>query len=242
MLRLAAMAWYVWTATSLLQHGRDAAARDVLFQRWKMKWCAWAIDIVGLDVRIVHGAAKDVGRGRLVVANHRTPLDILAVLSLFGGHFLANHRVAKAPIVGPSTVRIGTVFVDREDRRSGAKAIRQMRSLLEDGRTVVVFPEGTTHGGDEVREFKGGAFTAAKGIDVDVVPVGLAYVPGHELTGGRTGNHVRQFMARRRTRVWVAIGDPIPMAEERRGVDEAMRVRVQELVTIARAAADRETS
>jgi hypothetical protein len=86
-----------------------------------------------------------------------------------------------------------------------------------------------------VRELKGGAFTAAKGLDIDVIPVGLAYTPGHELAGGRTGDHVRSFLARPSTPVWIAIGDPIPMSSlPTKGLEAPVRAAVQELVHVAR--------
>lgn len=240
MLRVMAWTWGVVSTAAFLERFRiGRAARDVdgLNADYKMRWVRGAVDIVGLDLRVVRGEpAPDVDRARLIVSNHRTPLDILALLSLFGGHFLANHRVARAPIVGPGAHRIGTVFVDREDRKSGVAAIRTMRRLLEQRRTMIVFPEGTTYPGDEVRPFKGGAFTAAAGLPVEVVPVGIAYTPGHEYAEGRMGSHVRSFLSRARTPTWVSIGDPIPIPADRKGFDAHVRDRVQELVHTSRRA------
>ncbi|MDQ3036843.1 MAG: 1-acyl-sn-glycerol-3-phosphate acyltransferase [Myxococcota bacterium] len=240
MLRVMAWTSGVVSWASLLERfriGQGAQDVDGLNARYKMHWVRGAVHIVGLDVHVVRGIpSPDVERGRLIIANHRTPLDILALLSLFGGYFLANHRVARAPVVGRGAHRIGTVFVDREDRKSGVAAIRTMRRLLEQKRTMIVFPEGTTFEGDEVRPFKGGAITAAGGLPVDIVPVGIVYAPGHELGSGRMGDHVRSFLGRRRTSTWVAIGDPIPVPQDRKGLDAVLRDRVQELVAEARRA------
>jgi 1-acyl-sn-glycerol-3-phosphate acyltransferase len=239
LLRVMAWTWWVVGCGTLLR--RFVRNPDAVEDYWKGVWARRVARVIGLDVRVVVGSAVwKSPRGRLVIANHRSPLDIPALMSLFGGHFLANHRVKNAPIIGVGARAIGTVFVDREDRRSGAAAIRVMRRLLERGRTLIVFPEGTTFGGDEVRPFKGGAFAAASGLDIDVVPVGIAYVPGHEFAGGTTGDHIRGFLARPRTPVWIAIGEPIPFPAQRRGAEEQFRARVQGLVSRARAAAQAE--
>jgi 1-acyl-sn-glycerol-3-phosphate acyltransferase len=237
LLRLAVWTSYILSGASALNAIFGGPERRDL--EWKRKWVRGATGIVGLDLRVTHGAGSwEHPKARLVVSNHRTPLDVVVLLSLFGGHFLANHRVSRAPIVGPGAHRIGTVFVDREDRKSGVAAIRTMRRLLEAQKTLIVFPEGTTFGGDEVRPFKGGAFTAANGLgDVDVVPVGIAYTPGHEFAGGKTGDHVRSFLGRPSTPAWVSVGEPMPLPAERKGMEDRIRASVQELVERSRRAA-----
>ena len=45
--------------------------------------------------------------------------------------------------------------------KSGAGAIRAIQHELERGQTIVLFPEGATFAGDELRPFPGGAFIAA---------------------------------------------------------------------------------
>ncbi|AKF05069.1 lysophospholipid acyltransferase family protein [Sandaracinus amylolyticus] len=230
-------AWTSWVLSCAGVIERFSRDRDAVIDDWKLRWARGMRSIVGLDPTLVHGEPSlSSERGRLIVANHRTPLDIVTLLSLFGGHFLANHKVSRAPIVGRGAHRIGTVFVDRGDRRSGAAAIRQMRALLEAKRTVIVFPEGTTFAGDEVRPFKGGAFSAAAGLQVDVVPVGIAYTPGHEYADGSLGAHVRAFLARPRTPAWVSIGEPLEMPSVRRGFEDEVRGHVQSLVERSRRA------
>jgi lyso-ornithine lipid O-acyltransferase len=202
---------------------------------WKRLWGRGAMRILGIDTHVRSELPPATpGRGRLVVANHRTPLDIAVLMSEFGGIFLANHKTKDAPIIGPAAEAVVTIFVDRDDTRSGAQAIRTMRRYLEAGRTVVVFPEGTTFAGDEVRELKGGALIAASGLDIDIVPVGLAYPPNTEFTEERLSNHARRFLSRPRTRVTIVVGEPIPAPKSRRGLEVVLRDKVQSLVDRAR--------
>ena len=242
-LRMAAMS--AWTsgivggatiAERFVSHDR----RDDLTRAYLARWVVGARSLVGMRLTVVGGdehRAPRPDRARIVIANHRTPLDVLVLMSLFSGHFLANHKTRAAPIVGHAAQKIGTVFVDREDKRSGAQAVRAMRRLLEERRTIVVFPEGTTYRGDLVRPFKGGAFVAASGMShVDVVPVGIAYPPNFEFTGGSLGAHARAFLARAQNPAWVSIGEPIAFPAQRRGVEDRLRDAVQQHVAHARAA------
>lgn len=200
-------------------------------------WAGGARRILGVDYQLVHGEVREPARARLVVANHRTPLDIIPLDLLFGGHFLANHKTRSAPVIGSAAELVGTIFVDRDDRRSGANAIRQMKRYLEAKRTVIVFPEGTTYRGDEVHPFQRGAFLAAKGLDVEIVPVGLAYPPGAEFVDQSLGEHAKGFLSRPVNRTWVSVGEPIPADAVIRD-EEVVRERVQELVERSREAAN----
>jgi 1-acyl-sn-glycerol-3-phosphate acyltransferase len=226
-------AWTSWVVLQARLRGMGPEGSHVpALQRW----ARGARRILGVDYELVHGRPPTERRARLVVANHRTPLDIIPLTTLFGGHFLANHKTRRAPVIGGAAELVGTIFVDREDKRSGAHAIRQMRRLLDEQRTVIVFPEGTTHGGDEVRPFQRGAFLAAKGLDVEVVPVGLAYPPGTEFVDPSLGQHARRFLSRPRTPTWVSIGEPMPGDAVVRD-EEAVRAKVQALVELSRRAA-----
>ena len=240
-IRLITMA--LWTPTIVSWEAVRAifwrGDRRVITDRAKHAWAIVSRRVLGVDMILVRGAMppRSTTRARLIVSNHRTPLDIVSLMWLFDGHFLANHKTRTAPVVGIAAIRMGTIFVDRDDRRSGAKAIRAMRTALEQHQSIIIFPEGTTFGGDEVRPFKGGAFLAAKGVDVDVVPIGLAYPEGTEYVGESLGQHAKRFLSREKNRVWIAIGDPEPFPDYKTA-DETIRERVQSMVEDARRAAN----
>lgn len=225
-------AWTSWVVTAARIRGLPPEGTHAAGLR---RWAVGARRILGVDFEVVHGQPSEPERARLIVANHRTPLDIIPLVLLFGGHFLANHKTRKAPVIGGAAEMVGTIFVDRDDRRSGANAIRTMKRYLEEKKTVIVFPEGTTHGGDEVRTFQRGAFLAAKGLDAEIVPVGIAYPPGAEFVEQSLGQHARGFLSRPRNRAWISIGEPLAADAVVRD-EELVRGRVQALVDGARAA------
>lgn len=193
-------------------------------------WSRWTFPLLGVQL---HRVAGDLPRRLgpfLVIANHRSPLDILVLQHLVGGVILSHHGVADFPVVGDAARATDTIFVDRADSRSGAKAIRTMRRRLREKRNVIVFPEGTTYAGDEVRPFKRGAFSSAKRMpEVSVLPVGLAYLPGHEFVDESFKSHAARLGRRRRTPVWASIGSPFAVPATP-GDEERLRDEVQRLV------------
>lgn len=194
------------------------------------RWAKWVVPMLGVDLAVVGEAPE--GGPYLVVSNHRSPIDILLGLHLVGGVVLAHDGVARIPVVGTAARANDTIFVDQSSRISGARAVRAMRNQLRRGRNVIVFPEGDTFAGDEVRPFQGGAFAAARGLDrVRVLPIGLAYDSGCEYVDEPFSAHLFRNAANRRTHVTAVIGTPRPVPA--RGEEPDVRSEVQALVDIA---------
>ncbi len=206
-----------WTAaefaaleTKLLVHrarGDTGRCSEVVAERELQRWCRGLLRIAGVELCLVGGLTPARG-GRLVIANHRSAYDIVILYALFGGSMLSRAEVAGWPIFGHAARRSQTIFVDRTSPQSGFKAIRAIREGLSRGRTVTVFPEGTTFAGDDLRPFAAGAFAAARGLDVDIVPVGLAYPCGTEYIEDAILDHLANLTGRRRLPVGVAVGPP----------------------------------
>jgi lyso-ornithine lipid O-acyltransferase len=221
-------------------------AREELRDRWMGAWCASLLGMFGVHVLSNSLPVLGRDRGHLIVANHRSTADILILLRTFGGQMVSRADLARWPLVGPGARAVGTVFVDRSDAVSGASAVRTIRTLLTKGSKVIVFPEGTTFVGDEVRSFHAGAFVAALGSGADIVPVGLAYETG---SGAAFVNesfraHLARMAAAAASRVAVCACEPIEIGEKARAADlrDRAHARVQELVAEARRLVDGETS
>jgi len=201
----------------------------------------WAKSLLKLldVVPEVDGSPTAIHKGALptlVVANHRSVLDILVVLHLFGGHLLARSDMADWPAIGVLARRAGTLFVDRDDPSSGAVAVRRMRERLRRGITVCVFPEGTTYAGDEVRPFQPGAFLAVAQEKGNVLPVGIAYDRPDAIYGDEpVMHHMKRLVRTSSIRVGVVVGTPLPAAGSSvRTLANHARREVQKLVDQAR--------
>jgi lyso-ornithine lipid O-acyltransferase len=225
-----------------LAHHRRAAAedKDTVRHLWVRRWARALLDLFAIEV-VVRGRVPPPTRkgepGRLIVANHRSAIDIGVLLATFGGTMLSRADLADWPIVGPAARAVGTVFVDRTNARSGAEAIRTIERHLADGETIAIFPEGTTFEGDDVRPFHGGAFVAAARAKASILPVGLAYPTG---SGAAFINetfmaHLARMAKSKATRMALVVGDPFAAAS-RRAADLTAQARadVGALVVAAR--------
>ncbi len=217
-------------------HKRAAGGlEDELWDGWMRRWAKGVLTIFGVRVTLDGPLPPPPCRARLVVANHRSPIDVVILLSLFGGRILSRGDLARWPVLGAAARQAGTIFVDRESRGSGARAIREIRRHLAAGDTITVFPEGGTFPGDEVRPFRAGAFVTARGLDVEVVPVGLAYPPKTEFWQESFVAHVGRVAGRPRTNVVVTIGEGSSASGRAVDVAKRMHAEVQTLTHRARA-------
>ncbi|KAA9164895.1 1-acyl-sn-glycerol-3-phosphate acyltransferase [Amycolatopsis acidicola] len=126
-------------------------------------------------------------RGTLLVANHVSWLDIVAALAVEPVGFLAKREMRQWPVLGGVAVRAGTTFIARDELRGLPFVVSDLTSLLLSGRSVLVFPEGTTWCGrcrsaDGVPggAFRRAAFQAAIDASALIRPVTFEYRQGGE--------------------------------------------------------------
>jgi lyso-ornithine lipid O-acyltransferase len=211
---------------------------DERLDAYVRSWARSLLRLLQVDLKLEAAptAFEKGNEPRLVVANHRSTVDILLMLHLFGGNLLARGDMASWPAIGALARRAGTVFVDREDPASGAAAVQRMRERMRRGITVCVFPEGTTFAGDSVREFQAGAFIAIAKEKGVVTPVGIAYETHDAIYGDEpVGRHMKRIAQARSIGVAVAVGTSFSAAGAGvRSLAERARGEVQALVGRAR--------
>ena len=205
-----------------------ATVRDA----WVGRWARALLKLFAIEV-IVDGAVppptQGRGRGRLVVTNHRSAIDIGVVLSTFGGTMVSRADLAGWPVLGAAARAVGTVFVDRASAKSGAATIRTIQKLLEEGQTINLFPEGTTFDGDEVRPFHGGAFVSAVRAEAEILPVGIAYPRGSgaAFVDETFVAHLARMSRSGSTRMVVAVGTPFIARRADRATDITKRAHAE---------------
>jgi 1-acyl-sn-glycerol-3-phosphate acyltransferase len=205
-------------------------------------WSRAMLDALGVEV-VEDFPAPALGPvpegGRMIVSNHRSMLDILVLLSRFGGHMLSRDDLAKWPVIGWLAGFSETLYVDRSSAVSGAASIRAVSDRLAERHTVTVFAEGTTYPDDEVRPFQPGAFVAITRAGGEILPVGIAYRGGHAIFFQEPfAAPAKRVLLAGRTRVALSVGHPI--AVERRtakALGALSHERVQSLVRRARSLA-----
>jgi 1-acyl-sn-glycerol-3-phosphate acyltransferase len=118
--------------------------------QWLQQTCRRALRIFGIDLR-VSGPVPSSG---LLVCNHLSYLDILILAATTPCVFVSKCEVKRWPVFGWFAALAGTLFLRRDRRSDVARMTHAMRSALDEGLLVVLFPEGTTSDGRDVLPFK----------------------------------------------------------------------------------------
>jgi 1-acyl-sn-glycerol-3-phosphate acyltransferase len=88
--------------------------------------------------------------------------------------FVAKREVHDMPFIGTFLRKMKHLSFERTDSNSRREAVQEMESMLRDGESVFVFPEGTFVPEEGVRPFQLGAFHTAVSTGAPIVPVSLA--------------------------------------------------------------------
>jgi len=149
------------------------------------------------------------GQG-LVVCNHRSYIDILAILSVTPCSFLCKKEVRAWPLVGGMAERMGVVFVDRSSKESRAETLEKISVEVMAGAELAAFPEGTTSQGPGMRPTYPGLFRAAETHGFGVVPMVIEYSdPEDAWVGDDTlVRHCLFWLSKPRSAVTLRIGEP----------------------------------
>lgn len=157
--------------------------------------------IAGLRVR---RAGSPVPGRLLLVANHVSWLDILALAASARAAFVAHGGLAGHTILKWLCVQNDTLFIARERRGTVGEQVQRIRGAL-DKRRLAVFPEGTTGDGRSTGPFKSALFAAVEDSagsgEVAIQPVMLGYRAPREIAwvGAKSGlENALRILARTR--------------------------------------------
>ncbi len=137
-------------------------------------WLRWILFAHGLKVSI-HGRFEAPSqRGLVVVCNHQSLLDIPIIFLLAPRDtvFLAKKELRSIPFFGWAAWIAGTQFVDRS-RGARDPQLKTAVRLLQQGYSLVVFPEGTRSDDGTLLPFKKGAAVMAIESGADILPMAI---------------------------------------------------------------------
>ncbi|WP_370261352.1 lysophospholipid acyltransferase family protein [Limnobacter sp.] len=111
----------------------------------------------------------------LLYSNHVSWLDIFAFNAVEPVTFIAKAEISKWPIGGTLAKRSGTLFIERGKRHAVRDVIQAAVQVIKTGRSVAVFPEGTTGTGQTPLNFHSNFVQPAIMAGVPLLPVSLQY-------------------------------------------------------------------
>ncbi len=197
--------------------GRIAAHRIFMSIRWALLW------IVGVKV---HGPKFDsIGPG-ILMANHRSYLDVLFVPSTDLFTIVGKVEVRSWPLIGWAARALRPIWVKRENKESRIQTRKDILKAIRDGQTIVLFPEGTSGEGPLLLPLKPAMFfEAAKhgfgiyqwSIHFDSAKTG--YPPGIGFI-----NHLWAVCSEPKINAYVSVRpEPLIMSDGDKLIEEATR-------------------
>jgi len=162
----------------------------------------------------------------VVLSNHRSLLDIPAVVVAFPGRltFVAKEELSAVPLFGRALRRFGVVFVDRGRRTKAVRQLGEAAERVAEGTSIWIAAEGRRTHSRAPGRFKKGPFHVAGRLGAPLLPTwieGTAEVIPPASVASHSGRVVRVFF-----------GPPIPTT----GVDLGDRAALAALMERAHAA------
>jgi 1-acyl-sn-glycerol-3-phosphate acyltransferase len=138
-------------------------------------WARAILALYGVSVRTRRLAALDPQAPYVIMSNHRSQFDILAVVAGLGEHqlrWVAKKELTRVPVFGWALEHTGHIIIDRSDPQQAIASLRAARTQMERGISVVLFPEGTrSEAGQLLLPLKKGGFMLALETGFPIVPV-----------------------------------------------------------------------
>jgi 1-acyl-sn-glycerol-3-phosphate acyltransferase len=208
-----------WLLKTLRLPGRGAIA---------MFYYGFLCRLLGIRVRVVGVPVLD--RPTLMIGNHTSWADILAIGSVVPVAFVAKSEVRQWPVVGLIAYLQRTVFVDRKRRQQTGDAISDMVQRLKENVPVLLFAEGTSSDGNRVLPFRSALVGAVRDASehetlrqgVTIQPLSICYTGVQGLPLGRQHRyltawygdldlmpHLKEVLARGAIDAVVTFGEPI---------------------------------
>lgn len=126
------------------------------------------------DVNVTLAGTEHLPDGPVIfMSNHQSNFDILSLLAAMPRqiHWIAKKELFEIPVFGPSMRRGGYIPLDRGDGRKALQSMDEAASTIHQGKSVVLFPEGTRTPDGNLLPFKRGGFILARKAAVPVIPV-----------------------------------------------------------------------
>ncbi|GAM08679.1 1-acyl-sn-glycerol-3-phosphate acyltransferase 1, chloroplastic [Geobacter sp. OR-1] len=141
--------------------------------------CAWSsvsLRMGGVSVEVAGRENVPENVPVIYMSNHQSNFDILALYQAIPRKFswIAKEELFSYPIFGHSMRRAGYIPLDRSDGRKSLRSMVAAAARINQGVSVVIFPEGTRSEDGQLIPFKQGAFLLAEKAKVPIVPVSIS--------------------------------------------------------------------
>lgn len=162
---LTSLFWRLWT--------RDIIRRRHHYTHTVSFYTTQALRLLNFRVNVIGKPHKE--ESFLLVSNHLGILDILVTSSQHPTLFITSIEMKQTPGLGLLCDMGGCLYVERRSRQNITTEIEEIRTVLKQGFSVTLYPEGTSSNGEKILPFKKSLLTAAAGTGVPILPMVVNY-------------------------------------------------------------------
>jgi 1-acyl-sn-glycerol-3-phosphate acyltransferase len=180
----------IWLITLPFDRNRKVTHWMLVWQSWILVWLMpiWKIKIEGRK------KAKK-GTTYVIISNHQSILDILLINCLrYRFKWISKIENMKLPVLGWYLRMADYITVDRGNKESKEEMLEEASEYLNNGTSIMLFPEGTRSPDCEIGFFKRGAFQLAINSSKPILPILIdgsgGVLPKHGLIF-KTGHNIR---------------------------------------------------
>lgn len=126
-----------------------------------------------LPIRVEGREHLEKHQSYVFVANHQGPMDIFLIYGFLGRNFkwMMKKALRRIPFVGYACEKGRHIFVDKSGPKKIQETYEHARKTLQNGTSLVVFPEGSRSFTGHMGIFRKGAFQLADELQLPVVPI-----------------------------------------------------------------------
>jgi len=141
---------------------------------WSKLMLALARIICGIRIEI-EGLEHQPDEPCVVIAKHQSALETIAMPALIPAYvWILKRELFSIPIFGWALAAIGAIAIRRGNPREAIKqVIEQGKARLQEGRWVVIFPEGTRSAVGTTGNYQPGGIVLAQKAGAAILPLAL---------------------------------------------------------------------
>lgn len=138
-------------------------------------WAKILLALTNTKVEVIGAEHILTGKPQLFMANHQSDFDILIVLGYLPVQFrwIVKKELFHIPLFGKAMRTAGYIEIDRQHHEKAMRSLDMAARKMQEGRSIMSFPEGTRSRDGNLKPFKQGMFHLAIKSGVPIVPISI---------------------------------------------------------------------
>lgn len=170
--------WMVLIASFPILYLQSFKVRNANFEtrfQCLQKNCQNLLKVMGIEIEMIVSSKIDLKETYYLVSNHQGTLDPILIMasSPFPHSFISKKENLKIPVVKTWGRLIEFITFDRTNFEQNVAMLRSATRYLKEGRSLLIFPEGTRSRGESLLPFKEKALSPAYFAKRGIVPLSL---------------------------------------------------------------------